>query len=310
MGLQRTLSHLLEQHHAVIVIPAYNEERFIGSIVLMAQQVSQHVIVVDDGSTDQTAEIARLAGARVERHPTNLGKGAALNTGLSLARLEKPDVVVMLDADGQHSPAEISQIASPVLAGQADIVIGSRYLAGGSQTPRHRIWGHWIFNWLTKVASGVSTSDSQSGFRAFSPRAMEVIAFQSAGFSVESEMQFLIQQHKLRLVEVPVNIKYVDKPKRNVLSHGMLVLNGLLRLIGQYRPLVFFGVPGAIILLAGIGWGWYVVEIYRRVQQLAVGYAMVSVLLAIIGSLLLATGIILHSVRGMLLDIGEQIRKR
>ncbi len=269
----------------VIVIPAYNEERFIGSVVLKARQFCHHVIVVDDGSSDATAELAALAGAQVIRHAENRGKGAALNSGLHAARQFEPAAVVMLDADGQHSPDEINKLISPVIAGQADLVIGSRYLGNSSQTPRHRIWGHWAFNWLTRLSSGVPSSDSQSGFRAISGQA-------------------------LRLAEVPITIQYRDRPKRNALSHGIMVLNGLLRLMGQYRPLLFFGVSGGFLLAAGLIWGWVVVDIYVRKMQLAVGYAMISVLLTILGSLLLTTGFILHSVRGLLMDMRDQIRNR
>jgi len=300
----------LEDINIVIVIPAYNEERFIGSVVLTARKYSRHVIVVDDGSTDATAELATIAGAQVIRHPENRGKGAALNTALQAARLHDPDVVVMLDADGQHSLEELLRVVAPVLSGNADLVIGSRYLGDSTQTPRHRIWGHWAFNWLTRLASGVAASDSQSGYRAFSPDSLPMISFQSRGFSVESEMQFIVNQYGLRLVEVPITIQYQDKPKRNVFSHGLMVLNGVLRLAGQYRPLLFFGVPGAIVLAAGLIWGWVVVDIYSRKLQLAVGYAMISVLLTILGCLMLSTGFILHSVRGLLMDMGDQIGKK
>jgi glycosyltransferase involved in cell wall biosynthesis len=293
-----------------IVIPAHNEERFIGSTVLRARQICQHVLVMDDGSTDQTAAIARLAGAEVISRDKNLGKGVALNSALNHVRQYKPDVVISLDADGQHSPEEIDHVAAPILSGQADIVIGSRYLGDSSDTPRHRILGHRIFNWLTSAASGVHASDSQSGFRAFSPAALELPKFHSKGFSVESEMQFLINQHGLRLVEAPITIKYPDKPKRNVFSHGMLVLNGLLRLIGQYRLLLFFGLPGVVLLVVGLLWGVFVVEIYQRSLKLATGYAMISILLTILGSLFISTGIILHSIRGLLTDMEDNIYHR
>jgi glycosyltransferase involved in cell wall biosynthesis len=290
------------QGRAVLVIPAYNEERFIGSVVLKALRLVDAVVVVDDGSTDATAEIATEAGAVVVRHQGNLGKGVALSTGFRAARELEPAVVVTLDGDGQHLPQELPGVIEPVLAGEADIVIGSRYMGESLEVPRHRRWGHWAFNLLTNTASGVSVSDSQSGFRAFSPRALGAISFQSNGFSVESEMQFLAREHGLRTLEVPVTIAYPDQPKRPVMSHGMQVLNGLLRLVGQYRPLLFFGVPGTLALLGGLGMGVYVVTIYRQVQQLAVGYAMISVLLTIVGSLGLTTGVILHSIRGLLMD--------
>ncbi len=288
----------------VAVIPAYNEERFIGSVVIKARKYADSVIVVDDGSTDATAEIARLAGATVIQHEQNAGKGAALSTGLRKARELNPAVVVVLDADYQHRPREMGQVAAPVLAGEADIVIGSRYLGKGSNTPAHRVWGHRVFNLMTNGASGVAVSDSQSGFRAFSPAALEAVAFRSNGFSVESEMQFIAKAQGLRMTEVPITITYSDKPKRPVLAHGMLVLNGLLRMVGQYRPLFFFGIAGLLTFLFSLALGGYVVSVYQQTKILAVGYAMITVFLGMIGIFTLFTGIILHSVRGLVL--GDQ----
>ncbi|MBE9474392.1 MAG: glycosyltransferase family 2 protein, partial [Chloroflexi bacterium] len=259
----------------VVVIPAYNEARFIGSTVLKALDFTDYVLVVDDGSDDETARIAEAAGASVVRHECNLGKGAALNSGLRECRQLGAQCVVTLDADGQHLPEEMQQVLAPILEESADLVIGSRYLEIGNQVPRHRIWGHRAFNLLTKWGSGVQVSDSQSGYRAFSARALEAIYFTSQGFSVESEMQFLAREKELKVVEVPVTIRYQDQPKRSVMLQGMLVLNGVLRLVGQHRPLFYFGVPGAFFLASGIGCGLWVVDIYRRSAQLAVGYTLV-----------------------------------
>jgi len=156
---------------------------------------------------------------------------------------------------------------------------------------------------VTNLASGVRLTDSQSGYRAFSPRALDSISFGSKGFSVESEMQFLAHDCGLAMVEVPITIRYSDRPKRNVVLHGMAVLNGVLRIISQHRPLLYFGLPGLVVFIAGLLWGAWVVDIYQRTKTLAVGYAMISVLLAMLGSLSLFVGIILHSMRGLLLDM-------
>ena len=285
---------------AVAVIPAYNEERFIGSVVLRARQYTDAVIVVDDGSADATAEIAGAAGALVVRHDRNRGKGAALSTGFRRALTLQPKAIVTLDADGQHTPAEIDAVLAPVLQGEADIAIGSRYLTHNTGVPRHRTWGHKALTVLTNLTSGTRVTDSQSGFRAFSPQAAAII-FSSDGFAVESEMQFLAHEHRLRVVEVPITALYPDRPKRSVVAHGLEVLNGVLRLLGQYRPLLFFGVPGVVLLAAALAWGLWVVDIYHRTQQLAVGYALISLLLGMLGSQSLFTAIILHSVRGLLL---------
>lgn len=286
----------------VVVIPAYNEERFIGTVVLRAYRCAHVVVVVDDGSTDKTAEIAQAAGAMVVRHRTNQGKGVALNTGFCRARELSAEVVVTLDADGQHVPEEIATLVTPVLSGQADIVIGSRYLAQTSKVPQHRIWGHKAFNFFTSQASGVQATDSQSGFRAFSRRSLDALTFCSNGFSVESEMQFIARQHALSLVEVPITILYQDKPKRSVVRHGLMVLNGLLQLFGQYRPMLFCGVLGLSMIVAAGILGIWITELYRNSHNLAVGYALISVMLFVVGNIILSTGFILHSVRALLLN--------
>jgi glycosyltransferase involved in cell wall biosynthesis len=284
------------------LIPAYNEERFIGSVVIRTLRYVDDVIVVDDGSSDLTALIADAAGAIVIQHPHNMGKGAALQTGFLRARHMDAAVLVMLDGDGQHLPEELTQVIRPIVDGQADIVIGSRYLDNVSNVPRHRVLGHNVFNLITRVTTGTNATDSQSGYRAFSSRALELLSFNSNSFSVESEMQFMVREHDLRLAEVPITIEYNEKPKRPVIQHGLIVLNGILSLVGQYRPLLFFGVVGLLLMTIGLGWGMYVVDILERTGNLAIGSALLSAIFAIMGMISFSTGIILHSVRALLIS--------
>ena len=302
LDISPTVIKMLQKYRVVVVVPAYNEERFIGSLILKILLFPVKVIVIDDGSSDNTAFIADAAGASVIRLEKNVGKGAALNAGFYAARLLDPDVIVTIDGDGQHLATDLPAMIQPVLNDQADIVIGSRYLQPTSQVPRHRVLGHLFFNIVTGVATGVSVTDSQSGYRAFSRRAYNADIFHSRNFSVEAEMQFQAREHKLRVAEVPITIRYNDKPKRSVIGQGSMVLTGILRLMGQYRPLLFFGLPGSLLLITGIFFGIWVVDIYSRLQTLAVGYAMISVLMSVIGMLLLSTGIILHSIRGLIIE--------
>lgn len=292
----------------VVIIPSYNEERFIGSVVLKLLRFPVSVIVVDDGSTDETGDVAAAAGAMVVRQPSNQGKGAALNAGFQQARELNPDAIVIIDADGQHLPEELPRVVQPILDDAADIVVGSRYLSHTSSVPAHRVVGHLLFRWLTSLASGIAISDTQSGYRAFSPRAFQQANFHSHGFSVESEMQFMAFEHGLRVAEVPITIRYSDPPKRSVVAQGLGVLNGLLKLSGQYRPLLFFGLPGLLILFVGIIWGVRVVETFSRIGQLPVGNTMITVMLSIIGITMFSTGVILHSIRGLLNDMLQKRR--
>jgi glycosyltransferase involved in cell wall biosynthesis len=290
----------------IAIIPAYNEDRFIGSVVLKARCHAADVIVVDDGSSDLTADVAQAAGARVVRHARNLGKSAALNSGLDLARAQSPEAVVFLDGDGQHHPADIPRLAAPVLNGEADMVVGSRYLERANAAPRWRQAGQMALTAVTNSLSGKPLTDSQSGFRAFGPRALEQLRFSQSSFTAESEMQFLAREHGWKVLEVPVGMNYAEGPKRNPFIHGMGVVDGILRLAGQTRPLLYFGGLGAFLLVAGLTLGWYVVVLFDARGELAVGYALITVLLAIVGTLSISTGIILHSVRALLLTLIER----
>jgi len=290
------------QKEVIVIIPAYNEARFIGSVLLKLMQKPIKVLVVDDGSTDDTGEIALAAGAEVLRLATNQGKGGALNAGLATASQRRPDAIVIIDADGQHLPDELIRVVAPILNGEADIAIGSRYLTDTSNTPTYRKFGHKFLNAITSLLSGVTVSDSQSGYRAFSPRAYQALQFSSKGFSVESEMQFLASEYGLKIVDVPVTIQYLDKQKRSPWGQGASVLNGILSLASQYRPLLFFSVPGLISLLGGIIWGFIVINRFRIYGQLAVGYAMICVLLCLFGLTLFSTGITLHAIRTLFLE--------
>ena len=292
-----------EANPVAVVIPAYNEERFIGSVVLKVRRFPVTVIVVDDGSADDTTEVALAAGATVIRHATNQGKAQALNSGFRAARKLEPAVIVMIDGDGQHLPEQLETLVRPVIEEGADIVIGSRYLSKPQGVPAHRVAGHWFFNRLTQFSSGVKSSDSQSGYRAFSPKAYNADLFHSSNFTVESEMQFIAREHGLKVAEVPITIQYLDKAKRSPWQQGMSVLNGILRLTGMYRPLLYFAGTGFVILTGGLGMGIIVVDIYARTKELAAGYAMISVVLSIVGMLGITTGVILHSVRGLLSDM-------
>ncbi|MEJ5201137.1 MAG: glycosyltransferase family 2 protein [Anaerolineales bacterium] len=299
----------LKKRNIVVLIPAYNEERFIGSLVLKLQSLPVTVVVVDDGSKDDTAEIAERAGAIVVRQPENRGKAEALNAGFQVVQQLNPEAVVTIDADLQHNPEELPRLVQPILEGQADIVIGSRYMTKSSQVPAHRIFGHIFFRYLTNWISGTRVSDTQSGYRAFSPNACHYL-FHSSGFTVESEMQFIAREHKLRILEVPVSIRYDDKPKRSVWQQGLDVLAGILKLTGQYRPLLFFGVPGTALLLAGMALGVWVVERFKQVGELPVGFAILCVLLSVLGLIMLSTGFTLHSVRGLIADMLKDIKRR
>ncbi|HEX2914867.1 MAG TPA: glycosyltransferase family 2 protein [Chloroflexia bacterium] len=291
----------------VIAIPAYNEERFVGSVVIQALNYTSCVLVVDDGSQDATAAIASKAGAIVISHPANQGKAHAVNTAMEWARRNSAQAIVFIDGDGQHKPSEIDTVLAPVLSGEADIVIGSRFLSIKSKIPFYRRLGQHALTAVTNMATSTTVTDSQSGFRAFSRRAIEDLHFSGNGFSVESEMQMLVKVHKLRLCEVPVSVIYQEKAKRNPVNHGLQIVSNIVRLAGQHRPLLFFSVTGLLFLVPGIIWSLIIVDIYARSRQLAIGYALIDVILIILGILSVFVGLILHSIRAFFLDLKKTV---
>ncbi len=281
----------------IAAIPAYNEERFIGSVVLKTKKYVDEVIVIDDGSTDATAEIAMAAGAEVVKHLRNQGKGAALETAFRMARKIKAETLVLLDGDAQHNGAQIPLILKSVLQGESDVVVGSRFLGAENHIPRYRTLGQYILTLFTNVGSRTKITDSQSGFRAFSRRAINIMNFRENGLSVESEMQFLINEKNLKVVEVPIDTKYEDKAKRSPVAHGLGVLNRILKLASERRPLLIFGVSGTTMFLVGIAIGIITLNIFVNTGGLAMGHALLSFLLCILGALAVFMGIILNSMK-------------
>lgn len=286
-----------EQPKIIAAIPCYNEERFVGSVVLKAKEFANEVMVIDDGSTDQTALVAERAGAIVIKHDRNRGKGAAIRTAFEQARATGCSVLVLLDGDGQHEPVFIPSLVEPLRRGEADMVVGSRYLGIQSSIPRYRIWGHRVLTFLTNFGSRVKLTDSQSGYRAFSPKALESLSLAEEGLSVESEMQFLASEAGLKVLEIPITIAYYDKAKRNPIAHGLGVLNSILGFISRRAPLLFFGVPGTVMICFGVWEGSRVVQGYNLFHEFYIGPALLAVLLCIVGSLSLFTGMILHNIR-------------
>jgi len=294
------------QHNQKIVaaIPCFNEERFIGSVVIKTRKYVDRVIVIDDGSTDATAEVAEAAGAQVIRHKKNQGKGVAIRSAFEWAKEVGCRALVLLDGDGQHEPADIPTLLRPVLEGEADMVVGSRFLTRSSNIPRYRRIGQHLLTLVTNLGSRVRLSDSQSGFRAFSCKAINDMSFAEGGLSVESEMQFSVSRSGLKVAEVPIGVSYVDKEKRSPIAHGLSVLSRVLVLFSLRQPLLLFGLPGLALLVGGLVLGARVLAVYGNTHELAVGNGMITILLCLAGLLALFTALMLQAMKELLRERG------
>lgn len=287
----------------LVAIPCYNEGLTIGSLVLKARAHVDEVLVIDDGSSDDTAAIARLSGASVLVHERQQGKGAGVLDAMAYARERGYAVLVLIDGDGQHNPDEVPAVAAPVLEAGADLVIGSRFLGTDAEIPLYRRFGQIVLNVFTNASSDFKSSDSQSGFRALSERALEASkTFVSEGYNVESDMIAFLSARDLAIVEVPISVRYEvpHKHKKNPITHGFGVLTNIASLIGARSPLLFFGTPGLVLLALGAVIDTWAIARFSATEQVPVLLSVVGGLFTVVGLLLIGAAIVLKSMSMLL----------
>ena len=283
------------------IIPAFNEEIPIGSVVISTLEHVDHVIVVDDGSEDRTSEIAGIAGAEIIKHHENQGKGAALKTGFD--SIIDVDIVVTLDGDGQHNPEEIPKLIKPIIDGEADIVNGSRYLVNrDDDTPVYRRFGQTVLDNVTNLNSGLKVTDSQSGFRAFASYTIPAFRFNQKGFSIESEMLTDAANFgsRIREVEIGANYDNGNNHTENALSHGLGVLVGIIQDMEFNRPLYYFTIPGMILIVIGFALGLFFFGQYLDHVMTTLLPTVMAAMIGLGGLFIAFTGIILHSMARMI----------
>lgn len=216
------------QKTTYIVIPAYQESTVIAEVIAEIRTAGyEHIIVVDDGSTDTTFERAKGTGVITLHHKLNRGKGAATKTGIEAAKLLGADIIVTMDGDGQHNPEDIARLIAPIENNHCDVVLGSRLLDPLGM-PWYKIWHNKIGNVITWYLYGLYVTDSQSGFRAYSRHAAEVINTKTDRYEYDSEVIREIYQYKLKYREVPIEVRYtaysMGKIHKQSLWNGMKTL--------------------------------------------------------------------------------------
>jgi len=286
----------------VAAIPAFNEEKTIAKVVLLAQKHVDKVVVCDDGSTDMTGEIAKSLGADVIRHERNLGYGVAVQSLFKRARELNADVMVTLDGDGQHDPSEILMLVEPVLEGKADVAIGSRFLGDigkKNSIPTYRRMGIKFITKLMGAAFDYGLSDAQSGFRVYGRKALESLSLCEDGMGVSVEVLMETKKRGLRVVEVPAGCNYHDLERTSTsspLRHGASVVMSIIRLVVEEKPLTFLGLPGAIILAVGVLFGAFLLHVYTTERHIITNVALASIAFTFIGLFTIFTAITLYAV--------------
>jgi glycosyltransferase involved in cell wall biosynthesis len=288
----------------LICIPAYNVSGKIGEIVSRARPYASEVIVCDDGSRDDTARKAQAAGATVIRHKVNKGYGSAIKTLFQTAKEKNADVMVTLDADGQHHPEQIPKIVEPILNEGFDIVIGSRFITthDKQKVPSYRSFGIKTLTLLTKVASYRNITDAQSGFRAYSKAALSQIELFEDGMAVSTEILLRASAQNLSIKEIPTTITYDTEgtSTMNPLSHGATVLRSIILFMSIRHPLFFYGAPGLIMLVVCCFCFAQALAIFAETRFLSTNLVLVALGAAFIGIVLLSTYIILITVTALL----------
>lgn len=209
-----------------IVIAAYNEATVIAGVIAGVRQAGYPVVVVDDGSRDDTANVAESAGAIVVRHPINLGQGAALQTGIEFALAEGAETIVTFDADGQHRVADIAALSAALKQHNADFALGSRFLGDTLNQPLSRRITLTLATLFTRLTVGMSITDTHNGLRAMTRRGAQNIRLRQNRMAHASEILHQVAQSKLKFVEVPVTIEYsaYSLAKGQKLSDALTIL--------------------------------------------------------------------------------------
>jgi len=279
-------------------IPAFNEEKNVGSVIVELLKFVDIVIVCDDGSNDNTGMIAKKMGAIVVNHERNLGYGAGIKSLFLKARELGVDVLVTLDADGQHRPKDVLTVLEPIKKHETDIVIGSRFLdQNQQQIPSYRKAGIKIITKLANTTLDKTITDSQSGFRAYNSNVLSEIIPLEHGMGVSNEILIKANKKGFTISEVPIVVSYQgDTSTHNPVSHGASVIFSTLKIISIENPFKLYGIPGSIFLAIGLFFTVLTIQDFTETKQMLLSTAIIGAATIIFGTILLMTAIILYSV--------------
>ena len=279
-------------------IPAYNEEGIIGNLVKKIFQYVDRVVVCDDGSVDNTVKEAEESGAYVISHGKNQGKGAALKSLFTYARHSNADIIITIDGDGQFLPEEIPKLIKSIVEKNSDIVIGYRF-EDNDEMPTYRKLGNKLLDRVSNSVSELPFRDTQSGYRAYSKKAIDSISFNHVGFAADAEILINASQKGLKISEEKVTVLY-NTGKRTSTKHPILHAGGvfasLVEMVLIKHPLKYIGIPGMLMLFLGILFSTITFIIFNDTLDLPISYAVISLIFLTLGTMMILVSGILFSI--------------
>ena len=281
----------------IVGIPAFNEEKNIAVLITKLKKITDDIIVCNDGSSDLTSKIAEELGATVINHEKNLGYGAAIRSIFLKSKNLDGDVLVTFDADGQHRTEDISKVIAPIINGESDLVIGSRFLdESEKEIPQHRKVGIKVITKITNATMKKQLTDSQSGFRAYSKKVLNELNPSELGMGISTEILIKASAKNFRISEVPIKIIYKGNTStHNPVSHGSSVLFSTIKFTSIEHPLKFYGVPSMIFFAIGLSFIYFSAQYYTEVGNLNTNLTLIGAGATLIAVVLLITGILLYS---------------
>ena len=278
-------------------IPAFNEEKNIAAIITKLADITDTIIVCNDGSSDLTSDIAEKMGAFVINHEKNLGYGAAIRSIFLKAKELDGDILVTFDADGQHRIEDIEKVTKPIIDQEADLVIGSRFLdESEKEVPQYRKVGIKVITKITNASIKKQLTDSQSGFRAYSKKVLVKLNPSELGMGISTEILIKASSKNFRITEVPIKILYAgDTSTHNPVSHGSSVILSTIKYTSIEHPLKFYGIPSMILFIIGISFTYLSAEYYAEIGRLNTNLTIIAAGTVLIAVVLLITSILLYS---------------
>jgi len=278
-------------------IPAFNEEKNIAAIITKLADITDTIIVCNDGSSDLTSDIAEKMGAFVINHEKNLGYGAAIRSIFLKAKELNGDILVTFDADGQHRIEDIEKVTKPIIDQEVDLVIGSRFLdESEKEVPQYRKVGIKVITKITNASIKKQLTDSQSGFRAYSKKVLAELNPSELGMGISTEILIKASSKNFRITEVPIKILYAgDTSTHNPVSHGSSVILSTIKYTSIEHPLKFYGIPSMILFIIGISFTYLSAEYYAEIGRLNTNLTIIAAGTVLIAVVLLITSILLYS---------------